>query len=144
MKKTQIVLVIGVFFVFATAQAQKRYLEGEEVPQEIVNYVAENFTESCIKKVKEESDPLKTEYEVKLTAPKTELEFDKDFKIIEIESKRGVPTETLPKKVQQYLTENYPSVRVKEWKRKPEGQKVKLMNRTKLYFDHRDNYVGKK
>ena len=143
MKKIQMILALGVFFVFATTQAQKRYLVGEEIPQEIVDYVQNNFAESSIKKVKEEKEPLKTEYEVKLI-PKAELEFDGDFNITEIESKNGVPSKALPESIQGYLNEHYPTVKVKEWKSKAEGQKIKLVNGVKLYFDHQGNFAGQK
>lgn len=143
MKKIQIILALGVFFVFATTQAQKRYLVGDEIPQEIISYIQNNFAESSIKKVKEEKEPLKTEYEVKLL-PKMELEFDGDFNITEIESKNGVPNEVLPEHIQGYLNENHPTIKVKEWKSKPEGQKVKLVNGAKLYFDQQGNFAGKK
>jgi len=103
MRKLNFIFALGIFLVFLTTKAQKRYLTGEDIPEQITSYVETNFPESSIKKVKDEKEPLKTEYEVKLE-PKMELEFDGDFNIIELESKQGVPMETLPEKLQQYLT----------------------------------------
>lgn len=144
MKSSKVILMVVFSFFIATAsQAQKKYLSGNEIPKEIISYVKKHFPDSQIKKVKEEKKPLKTEYEVKLL-PKAELEFDGDFKIKEIESKKGIPLSTLPRKVRKYLDKNHPTIKVKEWELKTGGQKIKLLNGHKLYFDTKDNFVSEK
>lgn len=143
MKKISIILSLCAFMVFSTTNAQKRYLSGNEIPSKITSYVAKYFPNATIKKVKEEKKPLKVEYEVKLNS-RTELEFDGDLKIKEIESKTGIPNQTLPEKIQKYLAENHAGIKVKEWKLKTGGQKVKLVDGTKLYFDSKNNFVGQK
>lgn len=143
MKKLSILLTIFALMTFSTTNAQKRYLSGNDIPKEIISYVTKNFPDAEIRKVKEEKEPLKTEYEVKLT-PKAELEFDGEFNITEIESKSGIPENTLPEKIKTYLSENHQGIKVKEWKFNTGGQKVKLLDGTKLYFDENDDYAGQK
>ena len=134
---------IFALMTFSTTNAQKRYLSGNDVPKEIISFVNKNFPDAEIRKVKEEKEPLKTEYEVKLT-PKAELEFDGEFNITEIESKSGIPANTIPEKIKTYLAENHQGIKVKEWKLKTGGQKMKLLDGTKLYFDENDDYAGQK
>lgn len=143
MKKSVFIVIILGLFMTTSLHAQKRYLSGNEIPKEIISYVKKHFPDAEIRKVKEEKKPLKTEYEVKLN-PKAELEFDGNFNIKEVESKQGIPTSTLPKKVRKHLEKSHPTIKVKEWKLKPEGQKIKMTNGDKLYFDRKDNFVTEK
>lgn len=143
MKNLSIIFSLFALMTFSITNAQKRYLSGTDIPKEIRSYVTNNFPDAEIRKVKEEREPLKTEYEVKLT-PKAELEFDGEFNITEIESKSGIPANTLPEKIKSYLTENHQGVKAKEWKLKSGGQKVKLVDGTKLYFDENGTYAGQK
>lgn len=143
MKKLSIAFIFCALMLSSVTHAQKRHLSESEIPSQITSYIEKYFPEATIKKAKEEKEPLKTEYEVKLT-PKAELEFDGDYNITEIEVKTGVPMEALPQKVQSYLTQNYPDAKVKEWKLKTGGQKVKLVNGGKLYFDTEGNFAGVK
>lgn len=145
MKIIKFTFLSFMFLAFTTvhAQKQKEYLTGNQIPSEITSYVQKHFPNSNILKVKKETKPLKTEYEVKLS-PKAELEFDGDLKIKEVESKAGIPMSVLPQKINSYVTQNYANVGIKEWKLKDGGHKVKLLSGPKLYFDNDGKFVAQK
>lgn len=146
MKKGLFILFsISLIFIFSSTEAQKKkqYLTGADIPTQITTYIDKYFPQHQITKVKEEVDFLDTEYEVKLS-PKVELEFDEDFVLTEIESKSGIPQNTLPEKVNNYLKQHYPNQTIIEWKKKCKGQKIKLDNNNKLYFGLEGDFRGVK
>lgn len=134
MKKIQIFMSIIFLIGISNAQAQKQYLEESQAPKEILNYIKTNFPDQKIVSIKEEKKTTKTEYEVNLF-DMTELEFDRNYQIKEIESKTALPNQVVPQAVSDYVTKNYPSNKILEWKRKSKGQKIELDNDLELYFD---------
>lgn len=136
-------LIVTLVLLTLTLRAQKSYLNEHNTPGEIKEFVQNYFPNHRIIKAKKEVKPLKTKYELKLE-PKVEIEFDENYNLIELESKNGVPLKALPIEIQKYFRTNMPNVEIKEWEKKHEGQKVKLMNGNKLYFDNKGKFVGEK
>lgn len=142
MKKLKIILPFILMLVVAGVQAQKQkqYLEENQAPKEILQYVKTHFPSEKIVSIKEEKKISKTEYEVKLF-DMTELEFDGNYQIKEIDSKKALPNSVIPASIRTYVTKNYPSSQIMEWKRKSKGQKVELDNDLELYFDHNGAFL---
>src|SRR5699024_4523724 len=132
--KKSILLVTLFLMAISTSFAQKRYLSQAEIPSEITAYIDDFFPNHQIIKAKEKKDFLKTEFKIKLN-PKAEVEFDENFNPIEIESKTGIPLSVLPAPVQDFVNTHHKGIGVKEWELKKGGQKLKLLNGLKLYFD---------
>jgi len=135
-------VVVMLLFAFS-ALGQKTYLNENNTPNQIKEFVHTHFPNHVITKVKKEVNPLKTKYELKLH-PKVEIEFDENFNIIELESKNGIPLATLPVELQKYFKNNDINVLIKEWEKKEEGHKVKLLDGRKLYFNNKGDFVGEK
>lgn len=134
MKKIRIILAVMLLIGISSVQAQKQYLEENQAPKEILQYVKTNFPDQKIVSIKEEKKRTKVEYEVNLF-DMTELEFDGKYQIKEIESKSALPNNVVPQSIRDYVSKNYPSNQILEWKRKSKGQKVELDNDLELYFD---------
>lgn len=137
--KVLTVIIVAILFV-ANANAQKIIIPSAEVPIEITNYVNQHFKGHQIRKVAKEMDNNKINYEVKLNK-RVELEFDKNFTIIEIESKKGVSTHLLPAPIVAYIQSKYPGIKIIEWKLNEYGQEVELGNKTEIQFDANGEFV---
>lgn len=141
MKNIKIISVIVVaIFCFANVNAQKNIVPKAETPIEITNNINQHFKGHQIRKVTKEVDKNKINYEVKLNK-RVELEFDENFTIIEIESKKGVSPHLLPATIVAYIQSKYPGLKIIEWKLNENGQEVELGNKTEIQFDANGEFV---
>lgn len=141
MNKTKIRLAIILGLLFSiNVSAQKTYLLESEIPTEIANYVSRNFHEHRIKKIIKTQNNNKKEYEIKLNR-NTELEFDENFKIKEIESKKGISRDLLPSKINDYLRTHYSDTKVTEWELNEQDQRIELKNGIRIQFDLAGNLL---
>ncbi len=126
----------------SVVQAQDQRLNKNDLPEFINVYVAKNYADAKISKAKLDVDTDKTTYEVKLK-DRTELEFDIEGSIIQIEQKKPIAAHLLPSKIVDYVTEHYPKMGILEWKlEKNKGkQEIKLTNRIELEFDLDGNFI---
>ena len=141
MKKISLILVAISLFVFSNANAQKKYLAVSETPGQIISYINAHFPKSEIISVKKDKEVLKTEYKVKLNTM-VELEFDGNFSIKKIESKRALPQSVDPEKIVAYIHKNYPNNKILEWKKEKKGQKIELDNDIDVVFDLNGKFLG--
>jgi|SRR5690625_3456636 len=140
MKIIRLIPCLAFLFIFSQIQAQDRYLQKEEYPEQIKTFVKAHFPENQISSIKEEKENRKTEYEVKLDS-RAELEFDRKFEIKKIESKAGLPDSVLPEKIVAYVSQNYPDQKIEEWKKKKRYQEIELDNSLELEFDFDGNFL---
>ncbi|MBN9351266.1 MAG: PepSY-like domain-containing protein [Chitinophagaceae bacterium] len=124
----------------ANANAQKAKLSNDKIPDEITNYINHNFKDHKIRRAAKEVDKDKTEYEIILNK-KVELEFDGDYKIKEIESKHGIPSQLLPSRLLEYIKVHYPDFKIIEWELNEDGHKVELSNKTEIRFNANGDYI---
>lgn len=134
--------LIAVTMMSTVTQAQDQRLNVKELPEFIKVYVDKNYPEGKINRAKLDVDTDKSTYEVKLK-DRTELEFDQEGMIIQIEQKKPIASHLLPSKLVDYVSENYPDKGILEWKlEKNKGkQEVKLTNRIELEFDLNGNFI---
>lgn len=137
--KARLIIILGLPFSI-NVSAQKTYILKNEMPTEIANYVSQNFQENRIKKIIKTQNNNKKEYEIKLNE-NIELEFDENFKIKEIESKKGIPRNLLPSKTEDYLRTHYSDTEVIEWELNEEYQRIELKNRIRIQFDLAGNFI---
>jgi hypothetical protein len=129
MKTLKLFIGLTMLFLFANANA---YAQQEpQAPDQIKSYVKANFSNSKI---------IKAEYKIKLNNG-TELEFDGNYDIIEIDSRTALPDEVIPQKIRAYISKNYPDNHVTEWKKKSNVQEVELTNDSELIFDLKGNFL---
>lgn len=141
-------IILGLSFLLAgvySASAQKKEkLEVDQVPAEIHIFVKKNYPNSEIKKAYLDAEELDNiNYDITLKN-KVELEFDKKFRLQEIESKKGVTLALIPKDIVQYVSEHYPGQVITEWSHDKEEkeQEVVLKNKTKLKFNSRGKFIS--
>lgn len=140
MKIAILTLVLILSIGLTVINAQDRYLSAAEYPSQIKEYVSTYFSKSNIISVKKEKVIFKTEYEVKLNTGE-ELEFDKSFSIVKLESKMGLPDSVIPAKIRDYVSKNYPHQKIEEWKMKRRTQEIELDNSLELIFTSDGDFV---
>lgn len=140
MKKHQILLVFLCIFSISFAFSQEKQLTKAETPSEIKTYVTKHFSNEKIVFAEQDRDFLSKKYTVKLNNG-VEIDFDDEFQPYEIESKNGLPDSVLPNSIVQYVSRNFPSEKIKEWKREKRKQSVELSNGIDLEFDNQGNFI---
>lgn len=120
--------------IFANINAQEKYLSLEQSPKKIKDFVTKHFPTNKISSVKQDKEFTKVEYEVKLDNG-TELKFDKNFTVTDIESPIVLPNTVIPQKIREYVASKYPNAKVTDWEKERNKQKIELDNDLKLYFD---------
>jgi len=123
-------------FVSGSLYAQTIVLTGSEIPDQISAYVSKNFPGKNIENVFWDNH----EYEVKLD-DRTELEFEKNFSIKEIESDTPLPQTVVPVKIWKFVTTRYPKQKIRSWKILNSGQEIELNNDIDLFFDLNGNFI---
>lgn len=136
-------LIIGVIALctFSNLNAQETYLTVSQTPKQIKTYINKYFPGSKIVSIKKDKEILNTEYDVHLDSM-VKLEFDKDYLVKKIESKRSLPNVVIPTKISSYVSKNYPNNIILEWEKKSKGQKIELDNGLDLVFDLKGNFMG--
>lgn len=141
-------IILGLSFLLAgiyTVNAQKKEkLEVSQVPAEIHIFVKKHFPNAEIKKAYLDAEEVENiNYDI-ILSNKTELEFDKKFRLQEVESKKGVTLALIPKDIVNYVAENYPGQIITEWShdREDREQEVTLKNKTELKFNSRGKFIS--
>ncbi|WP_430611852.1 PepSY-like domain-containing protein [Flavobacterium sp. JP2137] len=140
MKKTFFLTVL-MMFVGLGAFAQDIPLTQEQLPKEIKSFIAKNFGDKVFRSAKIDKELLKTTYEIKFEDG-TELDFDKNSRIIQAECKSGLPNSIIHAGIQDYITKNYGINYITEWELKTGNrQEVKLNNKIELIFDDKGQFL---
>lgn len=144
MKKIILGLSFLTFGVYTASAQKKEKIDVAQVPSEIHIFVKKHYPNAEIKKAYLDAEEVENiNYDI-ILSNKTELEFDKKFRLQEIESKKGVTLALLPKDVVKYVTENYPGQPIIEWSHDKEDkeQEVTLKNKTELKFNSRGKFIS--
>ncbi|NLN25906.1 MAG: hypothetical protein GX163_09740 [Bacteroidetes bacterium] len=140
MKNFKFLVITLLIFSVTSTFAQEKYLSTAETPSEIKTYVEQHFSQEKLVYVESERKLLSKKYTAKLNNG-VEIDFDDEFQPYEIESKNGLPDSVLPNSIVQYVSRNFPSEKVKEWKREKRKQSVELSNGIDLEFDNQGNFI---
>lgn len=140
MKKIIFIIALLAMVVIGQSFAQDRYLAKNEYPGKITSYVKKHFSNSEITSIKEDKEPLKTEYEVKL-ANLDELEFNQKYEVIKLKSKKGLPNSVISKNIREYVQQHVSGAVITEWKKKMGNQEIELNNGSEILFDAKGNYI---
>lgn len=137
-----VLMVAGLSFAQEAAAQDKKQLSNEQVPKEITAYINKHFSGAKIQSAYIDKDDAKEEYDINLNDG-TELEFNHQFEIVDIESKKALPDHVVPGEIRKYVAENYPGKKIKQWSLKEFGkQKIELDNGTDLIFDKKGNFIS--
>lgn len=135
-----IILILVISFGFTSCYKDK-ILKDDEIPTEIRSYIEEHFPNHDLLKAKKERDKNEpTTYEISLSGS-ISLEFNKDYKIIEIDGITALPNSVIPPPILQYVQENYPNQVITDWEDIGTKQKVRLNEGLELIFDLEGNFL---
>lgn len=134
--KKLIFLLVCLFTLSTVAKADDdKPIQITQMPQTAQELIKQHFADSKVALAKVESDFLNKSYEVIFTNG-NKLEFDKKGNWKELDCKYTfVPVAIIPSMIQQYLSANYPDLKVMKIERDKDDYEVKLTNRTELTFD---------
>jgi|SRR5690625_344262 len=134
-------LILLMFILSTSVQAQKKYFNVHNTPAQIEEFVKQHFGDHEIIYTKKKTNSKRTKYKTRLDN-KVKLEFDENFRPKEIEAKNGLPNSVVSEKIRDYVKQNYPNQKIVEWERKKDQrQEVELANGIELIFDRDDNFL---
>lgn len=129
-----------------TVDNNEQLLTEAELPENVKNFVTQNFANAKIQTALHEKNTLEgDEYKVQL-ADGTKLEFDQEGNWKEVsKEKQAIENLTfLPAALTDYVKNNYPTDGVEKVEKKPQGFEVDLHpNDVELKFDQNGNFVSK-
>lgn len=140
MKKI-IFLTFAMLFMGLSASAQDIALTKEQLPKGIQAFITKNFSDKVFLAAKLDKELLKQTYEVKFEDG-TEVDFDKNSKLIQAECKTGLPNSIVSKEIQDYVTKNYGINYIVEWELKTGNrQEIKLDNKIEMIFNEKGQFL---
>lgn len=109
--KTKIILVAIVLGFVISANAQKR-IEISKLPMGSQDFLKTHFSHTSISFAKKDTENGEKGYEV-ILKDSTKVEFWKDGSYREVDGyKKPIPTEFVPKSVNDYVKKNYPNKKI--------------------------------
>ncbi len=139
MKKIVMTGVIATFFMGA-GFAQ----EMNELPRNASDFIKQHFSTAQVEEV-ESNDKWyninkKEMYEVELSDG-TEIDFDRDGNVTEIESETMIPEAALPQSIVSYVKANYSNANITEWEVSDNEHEIMLSDGTELEFDGNGEFM---
>ena len=133
--------LIATAFLFSLTSCEKeKILTISELPTEITAYVSTHFPNNTITQALMERDGLSKTYDI-LLAENINLEFNRKKEIIEIDGETQLPNSVIPEKILQYVTVNYPTNFITDWKLDGKYQQVQLDNGLNLEFNMKGDFL---
>ena len=140
--KKLVFLLVCLFTLQTVARADDdKPIQVSQMPQPAQQFIKQHFADSKIALAKMESDFFYKSCEVIFTNG-DKVEFDKKGRWEEVNCKySSVPVAIIPAAILNYVTTNYPDVKVQKIERDKKEYEVKLSNRTELKFDLKFNLI---
>ncbi|MBW3519276.1 PepSY-like domain-containing protein [Flavobacterium sp. NKUCC04_CG] len=140
MKKT-FFLTFVMMFIGLSVSAQDIALTKEQLPKGIQTFISKNFSDKVFRSAKLDKELLNQKYEVKFEDG-TEVDFDKNSRMIQAECKTGLPSSIVSKEIQDYVTKNYGINYIVEWELKTGNrQEIKLDNKIEMIFNDKGQFL---
>ena len=122
-----------------------------DLPTEAQEFIQNHFSGATVEAVQAEDEGWfeglfnggeNDKYEVRLSNG-MQLDFSKNGKISEIDSKDGVaiPEEALPAEIRTYVAGNFSDIEIDSWSLDGNEQEVELSNEMDLVFDRDGNFL---
>ncbi len=134
--------------LLSLALAQPAWADGivtfdsKQLPNEALAFIKRHFPQAQISHIKIEKDFLRVDkYEVLLT-DRTEVEFDRDGRWMEVECDHvQVPQGLVPAYVSAYVSKHFPGALVVKLERKRKGLEADLDNDLSLTFNQKGELI---
>lgn len=136
----KISLITTAFLFSLTSCEKEKILTISELPTEITAYVSTHFPNNTITQAIMERDGLSKTYDI-LLSENINLEFNRKKEIIEIDGETQLPNSVIPEKILQYVTVNYPTNFITDWKLDGKNQEVQLDNGLNLEFNMKGDFL---
>jgi uncharacterized protein YuzE len=108
----------------------------QKVPAEIAGYLNDHFPANPLLQVVKGVDGLKLIYDITLKDGIV-VEFNKNKKVISIESTGQLPGSVLPSEIAEFVAANYPANYIIAWEKDSRNQQLKLDNGLELEFNRK-------
>ncbi len=140
MKRFLLLLVVSVFTIGFSSCEKQTILENKEIPEPIKVFIDEHFPGIKVEIASKNEEGLSVEYVIVLSG-NIHLEFDKKYKIKEMEFSQGLPDSVIPDPILDYVKANYPKNFIVSWEREKNRQYVELDNDVELVFDDNGEFI---
>lgn len=141
MKKIILTLSVMVAAIGVACADVDRPIEVGKLPSESQRFLKQYFPQVGVSLAKEDVELTYKEYEVVLTDG-THIEFRSNGDWKDVDCKYGeVPAGVVPKQIADYVSKNYPNVKITQIDRDRKSYEVSLSNRLELTFDMRFRLV---
>ncbi len=133
--------LLAAFLMLSFAMnAQDQVITSDEVPTAIKTYLSNHFPDQKIMRAEIDMEGFSKRYEIRLQDG-YKLEFDHKYRVLELDSRKGLPESVIPKRIRDYVKSNYPQQRVTDWEMDDGKQNVELDNGLELEFDRKGNFL---
>lgn len=116
------------------------YLSEDQIPETIQTYIATHFGDNSIFQAEMETENDEVSYEI-LLDDNTDLEFNGDLDIVDIDGTSKLPDSVIPEAILDYTATNYPDNYITDWELELDHQQVELDNNVELEFDMNGDFI---
>lgn len=120
---------------------RESHISHHNVPVAIATYIKTHFGNYKIIKAVKDTEGINVTYDIDLEGG-YKLEFDSNYKIIDIEGITPIPHSTIPAPLLTYATTHYPNHPIMGWELKRGVQKLQLTGDVDLIFNLNGDFVG--
>ncbi len=140
-----LILVVLLSATSANAFIDSYTISRDKLPQEAQEMLSEYFPKAKVSLIKIDRHLLKkTDYDVRLTNGTT-IEFSNKGKWKSVDcGSRTVPEELVPKKISNYVSKNYPDVKIVSIRKTGSGFEIGLSDKIMLKFNLLYQFKGVK
>lgn len=139
MKNIAFFFLLTCSFLALSSCEKESILPDQKIPAEIKNFVSTHFPNCSIIRAVEENFE-REKYEITLSCG-VKLEFDKNKKILDIDSNQKLPDSVIPDKILTYVQTNYPANYIIGWELQNNTQKVDLDADFTLVFNLQSDFL---
>lgn len=123
-----------------TSCDNEKVIPSTDLPSEITSYISTHFPNNSIVQAIKDRDGLTKTYDI-LLSESISLEFNRKKEIIDIDGVTQLPNSVIPEKILQYVTTNYPTNFITDWKLDDKNQQVQLDNGLDLEFKMNGDFL---
>ncbi len=132
--------VLLVMSAISWGSAQERVISERAIPEEILEFLSDYFSENKILQAVEETELSGKSHEI-LLSQHIKLEFNESNELEGIESVLELPVGIVPKKISNYIKANYQENVIIAWEMDEEKQQIELDNQLELEFDKNGEFL---
>jgi hypothetical protein len=137
--KTVLSTIIILAIALTSCNKEKTILNNQ-LPSDIKSYVSTHFPNNAIIQSVVDKDGFTKTYDVFLEG-NFQLEFNRKYKITDIDGISKLPNSVVPEKIRTYVNINYPNNIIIGWELDEKNQQIKLNNGLDLEFNMQGNFL---